>query len=457
MRKLALMLSLLLSILIIQAQTDDLQTHDVHIETQIDAFGLEQQVIIGQLMNRGDVAYDNISVYADLLDAEGEIIGEAFGFVVDQCGEAIFGFPLQPEQARRFVASVDLYEDGEIEDIELFFDATETEPEIVSEFELSEAVKKIASGEVVSVEWDDDGTLLYGVGCDEHVFTSYDWYRYDLSNAVITPLEMNPNEEFITEAFIRQTGIIQFSQTGSGETPIQDPSLLERSFLTFPTQTRRIAYQTDIHSIITAESDGSFKRIVHNLLHQHSLQGFIWSPVGNFVAYYFGAYGEPIYYFTASSTDGLISALLPDNTPSVTVPGLTDDARRVIISGIFENADGDFVAAYWLSSIITQQRELLFEVDELAGNNYPAPAYYRKDANTRYIYLVRPIDGVATLQCFYREGNELSTLTQLPLQLSSDERSWAWLSPDNRMLAVAANGDHGGLWLVDLSEFEVCG
>jgi hypothetical protein len=451
MRKLALMLCLLLSLTIVQAQREDLQNYNTRIETQIDAFGLEQDIIVGQIMNRGDVAYENISVFADLLDADGEIIGEAFGFMVDQCGEAILDFPLQPQQARRFVANVDLYEVGEIEDIELFFDSTETEPETAIEIDLSEAVTKIASGEVVSVEWGADGTLLYGIGCDARVFTTYDWYRYTLNNLVITPLDANPKEEFISEAFIRQTGIMQFSQSGG-----EDPALFERSFLTFPSQTRRIIYQTDIHNIITAETDGSFKRIVHTFLHQRSLQGFIWSPIGNFVAYYFGAYGEPVYYFTASPSNGLISALLPNNIPSATIPGLTDDARRVIISGNFENAEGETVAGYWLSSVISQQRELLFEVDELAGNNYPAPAYYRKDASTRYIYVIRPIDGIATLQCFYREGDELRTLTQLPLQLSTDERAWSWLSPDNRTLAIAANGDHGGLWLVDLSGFGVC-
>jgi hypothetical protein len=164
-----------------------------------------------------------------------------------------------------------------------------------------------------------------------------------------------------------------------------------------------------------------------------------------------------VYYFTASANESLISALLPDNTPSVTVPGLTDDARSVIISGTFEDAAGEEKRAYWLSSVITQQRELLFEVDELTGNNYPAPAYFRKDASTRYIYVIRPLDGLTTLQCFYHEGEELTTLTQLPLQLSSDERAWSWLSEDNRSLAVAANGDHGGLWVVDLTAFEGCG
>ena len=84
---------------------------------------------------------------------------------------------------------------------------------------------------------------------------------------------------------------------------------------------------------------------------------------------------------------------------------------------------------YWFSSSISQQREFLFEVEELAGNNYPAPVYYRRDENSRFIYIIRPIDGVATLQCYYREGEALRTLTTLPLQLGTNDRAWAWLSP----------------------------
>ena len=88
----------------------------------------------------------------------------------------------------------------------------------------------------------------------------------------------------------------------------------------------------------------------------------------------------------------------------MTVPGVVNDARRVIISGEFPDTNGSDVRGYYLSSTITQQREFMFAVDELPGNNYPAPAYWRKDANTRYIYIVRPIDGQPTLQCFFREG-----------------------------------------------------
>jgi hypothetical protein len=433
------------------AQEEPLVSLDVEIVNQLDAFGLEQMLLVGEIRNDSDDAYSNISVVADLLDEDGEVIGEAFGYVVDECGEAILDFPLQPDQERPFLASVELFEDGEIDSIDVSAEGTVTEAEPDPELAMSEAVKEVAQGEVVLVEWEDAQSLRYGVGCDGSLFTRYDWYRYNLENEVISPLEESPNAQYITDAFIHQTGINLLTQ-GSAE----DATLIERSFLTFPTQTPRIVYQNDIHSILTSEVDGSFKRIVHTTLSQFSLQGFVWAPTGNFAAYYFGAYGEPVRYFTASPTGGRISAALQDNTPSQTVPGLSDDGQRVVISGTFPNDSGEDITGYWFSSTINQQRELLFEVDELAGNNYPAPVYYRRDDVSRFIYIIRPIEGVATLQCYYREEEELFTLTTLPLQLDTDERAWAWMSPDNQTLAIGANGNHAGLWLVDLEAFEEC-
>jgi hypothetical protein len=428
-----------------------LVSFDIEIVNQIDAFGLEQQLLVGKIRNDSDSAYSNISVYADLLNEDGDVIGEAFGYVVDECGEAVLDFPLQPRQERPFLASVELFEDEEVVDFELVAEGTETDAEPEREIDVSDAVLEVASGEVVLVEWEDEQNLRYGVGCDGSLFTTYDWYRYRLEDELISPLEESPNADYITDAFIQQTGVNQLTQ-GSAE----DETLIERSFLTFPTQTPRIVFQNDIHTIITAEVDGSFKRVVHTVLSQFSLQGFVWSPLGNFVAYYFGAYGEPVRYFTASPTGGRISGALQDNTPSQTVPGLTDDGQRVVISGTFPDANGEEVTGYWFSNTINQSRELLFEADELAGNNYPAPVYYRRDDVTRFVYVIRPIEGVATLQCFHYEAEELTTLTTLPLQLETNERAWAWISPDNTTLAIGANGNHAGLWLVDLEAFEDC-
>lgn len=446
--------SLILSLLLIScvfAQDNDLQSNRVEIQTQVNAFGVEEQIMVGNILNAGDVAYENVQIFADILDAEGEVIGEAFGFLADQCGEAILDVALQPGQARRFLASVDIFEDGEVDSFEVFPAGQDVAPEDMPNHDIADGIEQVAMGEVVRVEWEDDNILRYGIGCDEGLFTDYDWYRLLIDANVITPLDESPNEVFITDAFLLQTGVNMLTQSGTN-----DPSLINRAYLTFPTQARRIVYQNDINTLITAETDGSFKRLVHGRLSQYSLQGYVWSPQGNFVANYFGAYGETVQYFTASASGSLISSLLSNNTLSATIPGITDDGRSVIIGGTFDDGTETEVTGYWLSSVITQQRQLLFEVDELPGNNYPAPAYYRHDASTRYIYFVRPIEGVPTLQCLYRESGELYSLSELPLQLDTDEKAWTFLSPDNTKLAIAASGDHAGLWIVDLEEIDIC-
>lgn len=449
---LGLVAMVLLGVVVFAQNIDeDLTAENVRVVARMDAFGLLQEVVIGDLRNNGEVAYANLTVYGDVLDEDGEIIGEAFGFIVDQCGTAILDFPLQPGRSQRFVASLDIFEEGQVDEVVIIAEGEATEPEETTMPDEMPGITTVSDQEVVLVEWEDDANLRYGVGCDQQVFTEYEWYSYDIAADESTMLEANPNEQYITEPFITQTGINQVTQSFE-----QDESLFARSRLSFPTQTGRIVYQTDIHTVLTAEVDGSFKRTIHRTLSQYTLQGYVWSPLGNFVAVYFGAYGEPVRYFTASAENGLISALLPNNTPSVTVPGLYNDGRTVIISGTFPDAEGEDVTGYYLSSPITQQRDLLFEAEELPGNNYPAPVYYRKDDSTRYIYIVRPVDDQAVLQCYHIEEQALTTLTELPLDLATDERAWAFASPDFSTLAIAANGDHSGLWLVDLTEFEAC-
>lgn len=452
MQKLLIVIMSFVLVTCAYAQAEDLQSNRVEIQSQVNAFGVEEQIMVGNILNSGDVAYENVQVYADILNDDGDVIGEAFGFLADQCGDAILDTALQPGQSRRFLATVDIFGEGDLAEFEVFPEGTEVEAEDFPEHVVSSAIEQVAGGEVVRIEWEDENTFRYGIGCEHGLFTDYDWYRYQMSNNVITPLNENPNEQYITEAFLLQTGVNLLTQSS-----VTDESLINRSYLTFPTQSTRIVYQNDINTVLTTEVDGSFKRLIHGVLSRFSLQGYVWSPAGNFVATYFGAYSEPVQYFTASASGGLISALLPNNTPSVTIPGLTDDGRSVIIGGTFDDGTGNEVTGYWLSSVITQQRELLFEVDELPGNNYPAPAYFRQDTTTRYIYFVRPIDGIPTLQCFYREGSQLTTLSELPLQIDIDERAWTFLSPDNTTLAITTNGDHGGLWLVDLEALDTCG
>lgn len=429
-------------------QETSLTAEDVTVFMFTNTFGEEEWAIEGQLLNTdAEQAYERIQIYADVLDEDGEVIGEAFGYLVNTCGFALIENALQPNASRTFRLSVDLYEDGVTPDsAEIFSEGNPITPEEVGE-PLHEAVTMITDREIVSVQWRGE-EMLYGEGCDEEIFTTYDWYEYTLETGESAALRRHPETVLITENFIRLTGITQIF--GGGE----DPALVDRSYITMSPYSRRVAYRDVYNNLYTTdEINPSDRLLIHTILHQYTLKGIQWTPEDNFVAYYFGAYGEPVRYITGGGRTRLISQVLTVNTPSNTVPTAQYDGQRVVISGTFNDVTG-----YYLQSTLSPQRDLLFEIapEELAGNHYPAPAYYRKDIQNRYIYIIRPIDGVATLQCYHLEAKELHTLTPLPLQLATDERAWTNLSPDGTTLAIYAKGWHSGLWLVDLTAFGVC-
>jgi hypothetical protein len=264
------------------------------------------------------------------------------------------------------------------------------------------------------------------------VFSNWRWYQYSVRNNVSFPVE-HPKAEFITDAMLRQVGLT-------------DPALFARSHLSFHPSDTRMVYQTDLNTVITAERDGSFKRIIYDDLSRVSLHGFLWLREGRFLAYYYGAYGDPVRYFTASTLGQRISNNVYEVVPSQTIPGSTPDGGRVVIGTTINEKTG-----YFLTSAIGGASELLFEA-ELPGNNYPAPILVPQEGGSYHIYLVRPVEGQAELQCFNLDTRELTSIVPLPLNLTQDDRAWTWLSPDRMKLALAANGQNGGLWIVDLSE-----
>lgn len=447
---LLLLMALIAAPLATRAQADDLVVTETRLVERLDAFGLETTLLTGMIENTSEVAYGSLTLFADVLDDEGEVIGEAFGYLTNQCGVALTDVAIAPGATRYFEASLDLFAEGEPEEYEFFIEAEETDNTGAQDLDTT-GVTQASDREVVLVEWESETSLRYGVGCDGDVFSEHDWFRYDLETGETEALDASPNAQYVTDAMLRQTGITQVTQSRE-----QDPQLYYNSFLTFPTQTPRIVYQTDLHTLVTSERDGSFKRVVNTNLYQYSLQGFVWSPLANFVAYYFGAFGEPVRYLTARADGAMISGPLQNQDPSQTVPGLTDDGQRVIITGTYPNAEGDDVTGYYFRSVVNGSLEFMFEAEDIPGNNYPAPAYFRKDNDTRYIYIVRNIDGQPSLQCFYREEDELHTLTPLPISLADDERAWTFLSPESNTLALAANGRNSGLWLIDLHAFDEC-
>lgn len=427
------------------AQDDAPVVTDIRTTTRTDAFGLTETLVRGVLVNDGERAYRDIDILVDVLDAQGELVGEGFGFVVDACDTALIDFALQPGERVAFKAPFELYEpDGSYDELVVRAEGTVTQPTASPQRLLRSVTTVRENAEVVALEWLDGRNLRYATGCYGDIFSEHTWFQYNLDlnaeQAIAHPLASN-----ITDTFIRQANINRITQSGE-----RNPNLVDNSLLTPAPDGRRLIFQNDIHTVITVEPNGTFARLVLSGLHRQSLQGFHWLDDGRFLAYYYGATGDPVRYFTGSVDGQLVSRPLDQNRPSVTRPGATAGGSYAIIGTTLEGVTG-----YYLHSLVGNENILLLQAS-LPGNNWPAPIYDRVDANTRYVYLVRPVNGVPMLQCFHRDANRLHTLTELPLQLGREARAWSWLAPDRQTLAIGANGRHGGLWLVDLNAFDVC-
>ncbi len=401
------------------------------ISSQPDGFGGQMPVVEGEVFNHGVEAYRNISIFVEALDVDETVIGEGFGYLVDACGTALLDYALPANGTQAYSAPFELFAEGEVANVRLSIDARATELDLAPVAD-APAVQRIAEGEVVMLEWLDAGTLIYGVGCADDVFTELDWQRYRLGDGSLGEIE-HPDAARVTPEMLDLADVTLVSQSGE-----RNPDLFYNSRLTFSPSARRVVYQNDLHSIYSAEPDGSYRRVIHRNLHRHSLRGFIWSRnPGVFLAYYFGSYGEPVYYFTADVDGNMLSAWLENLPPSLIAPGPAPDGYAAVVG----RREGGVSGYYWQA--LYGDAKLLFEA-ELPGNNYPAPVVTRNE-----IYFVRPLDGMPALQCYSRRTGELRTISALPLRLARGARAWAWLSPDGGKLALGMNGVDGGLWLVE--------
>lgn len=410
-----------------------------------DAFGQVVRYLDGVLTNTSRDAFENITLFADMLDADGNVIGEGFGGLVNECEQGLLpSFALQPGSSQQFRLQVELFEDGDIDRFEIFPEGTPVDPEPLELSPTFIGITAVTEDEVVNVEWIDPITLRYAVGCDADIFINQTWYRYELGAEAPVRI-VHPNTQDVTDALLQVTGLTE-------------PEILNRSYLTFSPTSNRWIYQGDLNAVLTAEIDGSFRRLIYDGLGRLSLHGYIWLPEGRFLAYYYGAYGDPVTYYTASVQGQLISRDAFNAVPSQTIPGPTPDGARVVITTTVDDVTG-----YYLQEAIFQGTELLFEA-EPPGNNWPAPIYYTDPNGQAYIYIVRPAstpgaddEQIPVLQCFDMQTRTLNDLTVLPLDITTDERAWTWLSPDANTIALAANGVNGGLWLIDIPTFGRCG
>lgn len=401
------------------------------ISTRPDGFGGDTPVVTGEVFNHGEEAYRNISITVEAFNAGAELIGEGFGYLVNACGTALLDYALPPEREGAFEAPYEVFAAGEVAQVKLSVAAEAVAPAAKPPTE-SELVTRIAFDEVVMLEWLDEETLIYGVGCEGAVFTELDWWRYHEPDHALKETE-HPDAHKVTPEMIERSAAAMITQSGE-----LNPELYFGSRMTYSPTARRIVYQNDLHSMYSAEPDGTYKRLIHQYLHQHSLRGFLWARnPGVFLAYYFGAYGDPVHYFAAHVDGARVTGLIGSLPPSQTVPGPSPDGVAAVVG----RQEGDLGGYFWQTTY--GGSELLFEA-ELPGNNYPAPI-----VTSHEIYVIRPIEGAPTLQCFGRRTRELRTISALPLQLTRASRAWSWLSPAGGKLALAANGVDGGLWWVD--------
>lgn len=460
MRRFVHLLSLLLLSIPVVAQDEtipdeaapvDLVIESQELVTRPDIFGSPALYVEGQLTNNGrDVAYADIALTAEAYDEDDELIGEGFGYLVTTCGAGLLpSFALQPGRSQAYDVILELYEETftaeDVDRLAVFAAGNAVEATRANPFLNYDDLIPVTDDEVVSVEWvapDDDADeeegwkLRYGLGCDADAFTLLDWYEYDLASAETVAIT-HPQAELINETVLNR---LEF----------EDPNLYRRSFLSFHPAERRMIYQNALNTVLTAEPDGTFQRIIWDELSSYSLQGLVWLPEGRFLAYYFGAFGDPVRYFTASMAGQRISTPLETSVPSFTVPGATPDGVRVVITTAVDGVTG-----YYLVSTLNQSRELLFEA-EVPGNNWPAPVYVPTPNGEAFIYIVRPVNGQARLECYDTTAGRLTSLTILPLELAQDDRAWTWMSPDNTVLAISANGQASGLWLADLRQLSAC-
>jgi hypothetical protein len=422
------------------AQSDDLQPENVVIMTRVDAFGLERPFAEGALVNQGTEAYAEVNLFAEVYDADDELIGEGFGFLVGACGEALVAdFVLLPGAEAHFSISLDIFfePDAAIDRVEVLPEGTAiTAPETTPEPELP-GITQVTVREVVAVEWMDSQSLRYSVGCWRDVFTNRSWYSYDL-NTGAEDMITHPRADAITgelQATIR----------------LEDPALFNRSFFSFAPGSRRAAYQTDLNTLVTVEPDGTFPRVLYDQLYNISLQGINWhKDSGTLLAYYHGGFGDEVIYLVANADGRQFSQHPNVSLPSRIVPGFAANGRGVVVATTVEDVTG-----YFLKSTTVDFTIPMFEA-EPPGNNWPAPFYEIPDSGARWIYIIRPVEGEPRLQCYNPDSLQLHDYTAVPLDLATDARAWTWLSPDNNTLALGATGISGGLWLIDLTQFPAC-
>ena len=409
----------------------------LRIESRLNPYGEPQFIVRGEIFNPTETGLSDIELYAYgyANEADEESVAEGFGYPVTACGFVPFGYIIPPQTEQYFDIPLEIYEDAPI--THLIIQAVGNESDAITEIApLPAHITQISDDEVVSVEFPRNEPVRYAVGCEKQPFTTWNWVGYNSETQAFEPI-VHPGVEQIT------------TQTRE-QMRLRDDAEFNHSFVSIAPISRRLVFQTGVNHFYTAQPDGSNRRYVHQDLSRFSLQGIIWTSDNDaFLAYYFGAFGEKVRYFTARANSEWISRSVYGGTVSFTVPGPNAQGTEVIIT-----TDELGPVGYYVKHTFLTANYLLFEADP-PGNNYPAPVWIQRQGIDR-AYIARPIDGVPTLQCYNLRTETLTTLTTLPLNLTENDRAWMWVSPDLSVLMLSQNGIAGGLWQVDLTTLPEC-
>jgi len=422
-------------------QQSDLTTDTIQIVNGVGDFGQPVVEAVGRLTNVSSTsAYSAINLDTKAYDAQDQVVGEGQGVLVNACGVGLSpDFTLQPGDSQHFSAPLELTDDNaKIARIEVSADAQPTDPSAAAP--LPDGFDQVTDTETVNVEWIDKHSLRFSTGCETDLFTKWTWNLYNIDNDATTEI-VAPHASDVTDQMRTRLML-------SGE------DVFAHSMMRYAPDGNRLVYQNERNDFLTAYLDGTFRRGMYNNLNNRSLQGIYWQPQEKFLAYYYGAYGDPVYYFAGDAEARTISPPLEKNPPSDIVPGYSRDGRRIVVAGTFDDVTG-----YYLYVATNGFFELQFKADP-PGNNYPAPIplAHPTDSDTiDQIYVALPVDGTAHLECFNRTEGKLHDIAPLPINLADDERAWWWIAPDDSKIALAANGVNGGLWLIDLAALPDCG
>lgn len=414
------------------------------VESRLNPYGEPQLVVRGEFYNPDDfTGYRDIQFYGEgYANADDDTpVAEGFGYPVTICGFVPFDFTISPLSKQYFEIGLDIYEDAPITHLVIQAIGNMPNSEIGQLQPPPPAdpipnITQISDDEVVSVEFPRNEPVRYAVGCEKQPFTTWNWFGYNAETQAFEPI-IHP-------------GVSQITAQTREQMRLRDDAEFNHSYVSIAPISRRLVFQTGVNHFYTAQPDGSNRRYVHQDLSRFSLQGIIWTSENDaFLAYYFGAFGEKVRYFTARANSEWISRSVYGGTISFTVPGPNAQGTEVIIT-----TDELGPVGYYVKHTFLSANYLLFEADP-PGNNYPAPVWVQRQGVDR-AYIARPIDGVPTLQCYNLRTETLTTLTALPLNLTENDRAWMWVSPDFSVLMLSQNGIAGGLWQVDLTSLPEC-